>query len=105
MSTTHIRTAFHMEVQRNKVCGADVHKRFLVATILSRDGTKETQQFRMNPDELSQFRTWVIENGCEQVAVESTGIYLDIDVKCHRGRRRSDPGQCLQNQEYIKAQD
>jgi transposase len=75
MSTTHIRTAFHMEVQRNKVCGADVHKRFLVATILSRDGTKQTQRFRMNPDELSKFRTWVVENGCEQVAVESTGIY------------------------------
>jgi transposase len=75
MSTTHIRTAFHMEVQRNKVCGADVHKRFLVATILSRDGTKQTQRFRMNPDELSKFRTWVVDNGCEQVAVESTGIY------------------------------
>jgi transposase len=64
-----------MEVQRNKVCGVDVHKRFLVATILSRDGTKHTQRFRMNPDELSKFRTWVVENGCEQVAVESTGIY------------------------------
>jgi len=64
-----------MEVQRNKVCGVDVHKRFLVATILSRDGTKQTQRFRMNPDELSKFRTWVVENGCEQVAVESTGIY------------------------------
>jgi len=64
-----------MEVQRNKVCGADVHKRFLIATILSRDGTKQTQRFRMNPDELSKFRTWVVENGCEQVAVESTGIY------------------------------
>jgi transposase len=64
-----------MEVQRNKVCGVDVHKRFLVATILSRDGTKQTQRFRMNPDELSKFRTWVVDNGCEQVAVESTGIY------------------------------
>jgi len=64
-----------MEVQRNKVCGVDVHKRFLVATILSRDGTKQTQRFRMNPDELSKFRTWVVENSCEQVAVESTGIY------------------------------
>lgn len=64
-----------MEVQRNKVCGVDVHKRFLVATILSGDGAKQTQRFRINPDELSQFRTWVIENGCEQVAVESTGIY------------------------------
>ncbi|MFU8766189.1 MAG: hypothetical protein ACNA7I_00715 [Candidatus Methanoperedens sp.] len=29
-----------MKKQRNKVCGADIHKRFLVATILSRDGVK-----------------------------------------------------------------
>ena len=64
-----------MEVQRNKVCGVDVHKKFLVATILSRDGTKVTQRFRITPDDLSKFRTWVIENGCEQVAVESTGVY------------------------------
>jgi transposase len=64
-----------MEVQRNKVCGVDVHKKFLVATILSRDGTKLTQRFGITPDDLSKFRKWVIENGCEQVAVESTGVY------------------------------
>jgi transposase len=64
-----------MEVQRNKVCGADVHKKFLIATILSRDGAKQTQRFGMTPDELSRFRMWVVENGCEQVAVESTGVY------------------------------
>jgi len=31
-----------METQKNKVCGADIHKKFLIATILSRDGTKIT---------------------------------------------------------------
>ena len=64
-----------MEIQRNKVCGVDIHKKFLVATILSRDGAKQTQRFGMTPDDLSRFRVWVIENGCEQVAVESTGVY------------------------------
>jgi hypothetical protein len=34
-----------MELQRNKVCGVDVHKKFLVATSLSRDGIKETYVF------------------------------------------------------------
>jgi hypothetical protein len=29
-----------MEKQKDRVCGADIHKRFLVATILSRDGCK-----------------------------------------------------------------
>jgi len=64
-----------MEPQRNKVCGIDVHKRFLVATILSRDGKKETKRFSVTLEDLLKFRDWVIDNGCEQVAIESTGIY------------------------------
>ena len=38
-----------MELRRNKVCGIDVHKRFLIATILSRDGKKDTQRFSVTP--------------------------------------------------------
>jgi len=64
-----------MEKQRNKVCGADIHKKFLVATILSRDGTKSSGRFGMTLDEIFRFKEWVIENNCEQVAVESTGVY------------------------------
>jgi len=64
-----------MEKQRNKVCGADIHKKFLVATILSRDGTKSSGRFGMTLDEIMRFKEWVIENNCEQVAVESTGVY------------------------------
>ena len=67
--------AIVMELQRNKVCGADIHKKFLVATILSRDGTKITQRFGMTLDDLLKFKIWIIENQCEQVAVESTGVY------------------------------
>ena len=64
-----------MEKQRNKVCGADIHKKFLVATILSRDGVKTTEQFGMMLYDILKFKEWVIENNCEQVAVESTGVY------------------------------
>ncbi len=64
-----------METQKNKVCGADIHKRFLIATILSRDGSKITKRFGMTIDDLLKFKNWVIENQCEQVAVESTGSY------------------------------
>jgi transposase len=64
-----------METQKNKVCGADIHKKFLIATILTRDGTKVTKRFGMVIDDLLKFKTWVIENRCEQVAVESTGTY------------------------------
>ncbi len=45
-----------MEKQRNKVCGADIHKKFLVATILSRDGTKITKRFGMTLDDLLKFK-------------------------------------------------
>jgi transposase len=64
-----------MEKQWNIVCGADIHKKFLIATILSRDGTKITNRFGMALNDLLNFKNWVIENGCEQVAVESTGTY------------------------------
>ncbi len=64
-----------MERQLNKVCGADIHKKFLVATILSRDGTKVTDRFDMALDDLLKFKDWVRENQCEQVAIESTRVY------------------------------
>lgn len=64
-----------MERQRNKVCGVDVHKKFLIATNLSRDGIKEAKRFSMVIEDLLRFRDWILENKCEQVALESTGIY------------------------------
>jgi transposase len=64
-----------MQTQKNRVCGADIHKKFLIATTLSRDGTKITKRFGMVLDDLLKFKNWVIENQCEQIAVESTGTY------------------------------
>jgi transposase len=64
-----------MENQKDKVCGADIHKKFLIATILSRDGNKITERFGMKLEDIMRFKDWVIENNCEQVVVESTGVY------------------------------
>ena len=64
-----------MAQTRDKVCGADIHKRFLIATILSRDGTKIQERFETNSDHLLRFRDWIMGNGCYGVAVESTGNY------------------------------
>jgi transposase len=64
-----------MEMIRKKACGADIHKKFLVATILSRDGTQISERFGMMLDDILKFKEWVIANNCEQVAVESTGVY------------------------------
>ena len=64
-----------METQKNIVCGADVHKTFIKATILSRDETKLVSRFGMTLDEILRFKNWVINNKCEAVALESTGVY------------------------------
>ena len=64
-----------METIKNKVCGADIHKKLLVATILSREGSQISKRFGMKLDDILKFKEWVLENNCEQVAVESTGVY------------------------------
>ncbi|MDF0589615.1 hypothetical protein [Candidatus Methanocrinis natronophilus] len=53
----------------------DIHKKFLLATVLLLDGTKLTKRFSMDLRSLFEFRDWVCENGCKAVAVESTGTY------------------------------
>ncbi|VVB62540.1 Transposase IS116/IS110/IS902 family protein [uncultured archaeon] len=64
-----------MEKQREIVCGADIHKKFLIATILLRSGLMYTCRFGMTLDELIKFKEWVLDHKCYVVAVESTGVY------------------------------
>jgi len=64
-----------MMEQRNKVCGVDIHKKFLIATILSRDGAKIQKRYSTDIDDLLNFRDWILENNCDCVAIESTGVY------------------------------
>lgn len=78
-----------MNEQLNVVCGADIHQRFLVATILCRDGRKWTKRFLMNVNGLLDFKAWLMSYGCQKVAVESTGRFwipvhmiLDGTVAC-----------------------
>ncbi len=64
-----------MGKRRNRVCGADVHKDIIVATIVSSDGTEMQEKFGTTSKELKRFRDWLIANNCEQVAFEATGVY------------------------------
>jgi hypothetical protein len=48
-----------MEGSRSKVCGIDVHKRFLVATILERGRQKKTEKFQNSLEQLLQLREWI----------------------------------------------
>ena len=60
-------------------CGLDVHKEVLVACILKGGIDEEPEpiikEFPTLLYGLDEFKKWVIENGCHDVAMESTGVY------------------------------
>jgi transposase len=64
-----------MSGKREIACGVDVHKKFILATILSSDGLKLQNRFETNLEELLKFKNWLKENNCHKVALESTGNY------------------------------
>ena len=64
-----------METEREVVCGADIHKQFLLATILTKDGQKFQERFDSNFEGLLNFRQWLLDHDCQRLAVESTANY------------------------------
>ena len=64
-----------MSGKREIACGIDVHKKFILATILSSDGLKFQDRFGTSLEDLLKFKSWLRENGCHKVALESTGNY------------------------------
>ena len=65
----------NMNAEKEIVCGADIHRDFLVATMISRSRLKLQEQFGMDQDGLLAFRSWILDHRCLRVAVESTGNY------------------------------
>ena len=55
-SAAHIRTMTYMGKHKDRVCGADVHKDLIVATITGRDETKISASFGTSPPELERFK-------------------------------------------------
>jgi len=64
-----------MNTRVEKACGIDVHQAFLAATILTSAGAKDTREFSTCLEGLLDLKTWILENRCQRVAIESTGIY------------------------------
>lgn len=64
-----------MSGKREIACGVDVHNRFIMATILSSDGLKLQGRFETSLEDLLKFKSWLKENCCHKVALESTGNY------------------------------
>lgn len=60
-------------------CGLDVHKKTVVACLISRDATgvnqKQTRTFKTFTRDLLALADWLADAHCEQVAMESTGVY------------------------------
>lgn len=63
-----------MEILYGCCCGIDVHAKMLVACLI-RQGAKQTRTFSTMTDELLGLRDWLVSEGCQQVAIESTGVY------------------------------
>ena len=59
-------------------CGVDVHKTFLVATIITSDFESpkyKQKRFSTFYRGLLEFKQWLLDNNCKDVCMESTGKY------------------------------
>jgi len=73
-------------VSMEAVCGLDVGRDQVVATVLSVD-LKETRAFGVSIEELSDLKVWLQDRGCSKVAMESTGVYwVPIYASLEEGR-------------------
>lgn len=63
-----------MDILYKTCCGLDVHKKVITACILTPTG-KEICSFGTMTEDILQLVDWIKVNGCECVAMESTGVY------------------------------
>jgi transposase len=70
-----------MEVVHERCCGLDVHKKVVVACLITPGSAgqprKEIRTFGTMTDDLLRLAEWLAGNGCTQVAMESTGVYWE----------------------------
>ena len=67
-----------MQVVHSICCGLDVHKRTVVACLLTWAQGKTTKQLRTfgtTTAELRALADWLLEHECRETAIESTGVY------------------------------
>lgn len=68
-----------MEVLYERCCGLDIHKKTVVACLITpgpgRTSKKTIQTFGTMTDEILQLANWLAAAGCTHVAMESTGVY------------------------------
>ena len=67
-----------MKVVYSVCCGIDVHKTFLVATIITTQNITphySKKRFSTFNNSILQFKQWLIDNNCFDICMESTGKY------------------------------
>ena len=57
-----------------RVCGVDVHRDLLVATVLN-ESSKETKRFVNDANDINNLKEWLKKHECRQAVMESTSIY------------------------------
>lgn len=84
-------------------CGLDVHKKVIVATIVTTNssGISEYNQksFTTINSDIQKFLNWLLENNCKHVCMESTGKYWIPIFNC----LENDVDVCLTHPKYVKA--
>ena len=92
-----------MKLKHSICCGLDVHKKIIVATIVTtdKDGISHYQQksFSTFNSDIIKFHDWLIENNCRHVCMESTGKYW-IPIFNYL---ENDIHVCLTHPKYVKA--
>lgn len=63
-----------MDVKYERCCGIDVHKKMIVACLI-RGGKQELRKFGTATKELRELSAWLLEAGCQMIAMESTASY------------------------------
>ena len=68
------------EVKRLKCAGLDVHKKIVVAAIVDThpetlEASYKVKKFSTMNDDVLAMKDWLLENGCKDVCMESTGKY------------------------------
>lgn len=63
-----------MEIIHGCCCGVDVHAKSLVVCLI-KNGRKQIRTYSTMTDDLLALLDWLVSEGCQQVAIESTGVY------------------------------
>ena len=68
-----------MKVVYSTCCGVDVHKTFLVATIIATTGgiepSYQKKRYSTFNNSILEFKQWLLDNDCHDLCMESTGKY------------------------------